>query len=168
MVQLSHNSNTFEKRDFPIILVCDGVNGPANIGSLFRIAEAFGVSEIVLGNAIVDLNSARMKRTSREAHTKVPHSVSEDLFATLLHLREGGYKLISLEISDDSSRLEDFKWNQKDKIALVLGNEANGISEEILKESDAVLHIELFGTNSSINVAQGTAIALYQLTKSRQ
>jgi len=167
MVQLSHRSNTFVSKEFPIVLVCDGVSGPANIGSLFRISEAFGVTEIIFGNSSLDLNSARMKRTSREAHTKVPYSVSEDLFATLIHLREGGYELVSLEISDDSSRLEDFNWNQKDKLALILGNEANGISEEILKESDNILHIELFGSNSSINVAQATAIALYQLTKSK-
>ena len=167
MVQLSHNSNTFVPRDFPIVLVCDGVKGPANIGSLFRIAEAFGVAEIVFGNASVDMDSPRMKRTSREAHSKVPYSISEDLYTTLLHLREGGYELVSLEISDNSSLIDSFGWNQSDKLALIVGNEANGISEAILKESDSVLHIELFGTNSSINVAQATAIALYQLTKSK-
>jgi len=167
MVQLSHNSNTFEKRDFPVVIVCDGVNGPANIGSLFRIAEAFGVSEIVFGNTSVNFTSARMKRTSREAHIKIPHSVTEDLFATLLHLREGGYKLISLEISDDSSRLEDFKWNQKDKLALILGNEANGISNKIENLVDSKLSIPQYGNKAteSLNVATATAIFLNEIRR---
>ncbi len=166
MVQLSHNSNTFEKKDFPIVLVCDDVRGPANIGALFRIAEAFGVAEIIFGNAQPDLSSPRMKRTSRDSHLRVAHSVSEDIHTIIQHMKEGGYEIISLEITDDSERIENFKWDRQRKLALVVGNEANGISEAVLADSDKILHIELFGNNSSINVAQATAIALYQLTRS--
>ncbi|MBT8261441.1 MAG: TrmH family RNA methyltransferase [Bacteroidia bacterium] len=163
-MQHSHESTPFSKRDFPIVLICDGVNGPANIGSLFRISEAFGVSEIIFGNAEIDLDSSRMKRTARDTHLKVPCSISEDLHEATKHLREGGYLIVALEISKHSKPIKDFKWNRSEKLAMIVGNEANGISEDILSTADMVFHIELFGENSSINVAHATAIALYQLT----
>ena len=149
------------------MLICDGVKGPANIGSLFRISEAFGVSEIIFGNAEIDFDSPRLKRTARDTHLKVPYSVSEDLVGTAKHLREGGYLIAALEISENSEPLGHFKWKTKEKLALIVGNEANGISEEILKTADKVFHIELYGENSSINVAHATAIALYRLTVSK-
>jgi tRNA G18 (ribose-2'-O)-methylase SpoU len=163
-VQHSHETTPFTKRDFPIVILCDGVTGPANIGSLFRISEAFGVSEIIFGNAKIDFESSRLKRTARDTHLKVPYSVSEDLVETTKHLREGGYFITALEITENSITIESFVWNREEKIALIVGNEANGISEDILETADKVLHIELFGENSSINVAHATAIALYQLT----
>ncbi len=163
-MQHSHESTPFTKRDFPIVLICDGVNGPANIGSLFRISEAFGVQEIIFGNAEIDFESSRLKRTARDTQAKVSYSVSEDLAETTRHLREGGYMIAALEISEKSKLIKDFKWNKQEKLALIVGNEANGISEAILKTADKVLHIELFGENSSINVGHATAIALYQLT----
>jgi tRNA G18 (ribose-2'-O)-methylase SpoU len=163
-VQHTHETTPFTKRDFPIVLLCDGVSGPANIGALFRISEAFGVSEIIFGNAEIDFASSRLKRTARDTQGKVSYSVSEDLAETTRHLREGGYFIAALEITEKSKPIEDFEWNKKEKLALILGNEANGISEDILKTADRVLHIELFGENSSINVAHAAAIALYQLT----
>lgn len=166
-MQLTHSSTPFVKRDFPIILICDGVKGPANIGSLFRIAEAFGVREIVFGNAEIEFDSGRLKKTARDTHKKVNHSQSHDLEETINNLRTKGFIISALEITNNSKPLQDLRWNGTDKLAIVLGNEAHGVSEAILKLTDKSYHIELFGENSSINVAQAAAVALYHLTASK-
>jgi tRNA G18 (ribose-2'-O)-methylase SpoU len=163
-LQLSHSSNPFTKQQFPIVLICDGVKGPANIGSIFRIAEGFGVQEIIFGNADIDFTSGRLKKTARDTHTKVPYSLSDDLQGVVSHFREGGYFIAALEITEQSIALGKFNWNRKDKLALIVGNEAHGVSESLLNVTDKVYHIELYGENSSMNVAQATSIALYELT----
>ncbi|KAA3624724.1 MAG: TrmH family RNA methyltransferase [Flavobacterium sp.] len=167
MLQLTHSSTPFVKREFPIVLICDGVKGPANIGSIFRIAEGFGVREIVFGKADIDFDSGRLKKTARDTHRKVSYTQSDDLRMTVNHFKREGYFIAALEITDNSKPLHDLRWIGTDKLALILGNEAHGISEEILELTDKAYHIELYGDNSSINVAQAAAVALYHLTAAK-
>lgn len=82
------------------------------------------------------------------------------------HYSQKGYDLLALEITSDSSALDEFKFNEIQKIALVVGNEKTGIEEEVLNLCTKKLHIRMFGQNSSMNVAQATGIALYEITKS--
>ena len=77
-----------------------------------------------------------------------------------------GYQLLALEITDDSIPLDSISSKELKKVALIVGNEISGISEELLKLSDNRLHITMFGRNSSMNVAQSAGIALYEITKS--
>lgn len=163
-MQRTHSSTPFVKREFPIVLICDGVKGPANIGSIFRIAEGFGVKEIVFGNAEIEFGSGRLKKTARDTHRKVNYSQSLDLIDTIEHFRKEGYRIAALEITTNSEPLHDLQWSGTEKLAMILGNEAHGISEDILELSDRIYHIELFGENSSLNVAQAAAVALYHLT----
>jgi tRNA G18 (ribose-2'-O)-methylase SpoU len=140
------------------------VNSPANVGSIFRISEAFGVQEIIFGNTETNLNSSRLKRTAREAHKRVPHRFSEDILATIDSLASAGYRMIALEITTISSSVRDLTCTRDSKIGLVIGNEQHGISEALLTKIDLCAHIELYGVNSSINVAQALSIALYEIT----
>ena len=164
-MQHDHQTTPFEKKEFPVVLVCDGVRGPANIGSLFRVCDAFGVSELVLSDTEFNPNSARMRKTARDTFKKVRWSLSRDLPLLLKHYREAGYLLLGLEIATNSEPIERFSWDKQEKLVLVVGNEQNGISGQVLSFMDKTLHIELFGVNSSINVTHATAIALFHLTR---
>jgi len=70
-----------------------------------------------------------------------------------------------LEITKKSQELNQFILTTKQPIAIILGDENFGISEDILNIVDAVVHINMYGNNSSMNVAQATSISLYELTK---
>lgn len=71
-----------------------------------------------------------------------------------------------MEITSASIPVEDFRYSEENKcILLILGNEASGISKELLEISDKHLHINMFGQNSSMNVAQAAGIALYEISK---
>ena len=163
--QHTHKSTPFSAKKFPLIIISDGLQSPANIGALFRICDAFGVSEIVFCNASVNLNSSRLQRTSRNTHLKVPFRISEDIISEIDKLRSTGYKAIALEITDMSIPLEEYSLNSSEKIALIIGNENTGISKQVLQVAEANVHITMFGQNSSMNVIQATSIALYALTK---
>lgn len=161
-VQHSHHTTNFIPQKFPIVLLCDGVQSPANIGALFRISEAFGIQKIIFCNAEIDFSSARLRKTARNTIEKTTYSVSSNIEAELEQLKLQNYELIALEITDSSTALESFQPTNK-KIALVIGNERHGISEEVLALVSGIVHIQLYGTNSSMNVSQATGIALFSL-----
>lgn len=161
--QLEHHTTTFNQNKFPIVLVCDGVQSPANIGSLFRICDALGIEKIIFCNSEINLRSTRLTRTSRSTHKIVDFKVAENCLNEINTLEDKGYKLIALEITENSIPVEEYLCNNEDKIALIIGNEQSGISEEILTRNLEAVHINMYGNNSSMNVVQATSITLYNL-----
>ncbi|MGS2761998.1 TrmH family RNA methyltransferase [Sinomicrobium sp. M5D2P9] len=164
-MQLTHSNNPFQKKEFPLTIVCDTVTGPANIGGLFRIAEAFGVREIRFCGSRPPEFSPRMKKTARAADKYVPYSYDEDTENTIARLKEEKYTLIALEITENSLPVSRFDFCGLQKIALIIGNENLGVSPIIIENSDHCIHIDMFGSNSSMNVVQATGIALYEITR---
>lgn len=148
------------------MVFCDGVRSPANIGSIFRICEAFGVQELIFGSTTIDFDSARLKRTARDTQLKVPYSISEDMTETIKEFRRSGYQIVALEITSSSVAIGNFDGSNCSKVGLIIGSERHGISEAQLEMADVTVHIELFGRNSSINVAHALGIALYEFTNS--
>lgn len=162
-VQYSHSTSPFKNRKFSIVIVCDNVRGPANIGALFRLAEAFGIEQIIFCGEGIDLSSPRLKKTARDTVARVDHKLEEDIYTVLQNLNSENYQLVALEISQSSIPLESFKVIGP-KIALVIGNERSGISENILTMVKDTIHIEMYGKNSSMNVVQACGIVLYSIT----
>lgn len=164
MLQHNHESTPFSAKKNDIVLLCDGLRSPANIGAIFRLCDAFGVAEIVF-NTPINLSSNRLQRTARTTETVVKHTVVENLKKVLLEFQKKEYTTVALEITSTSKPLSQISMLALDKIALVIGNERMGVSEKILQTVQHTGHIKMFGANSSMNVAQATAIALYELTK---
>ncbi|SFN46981.1 TrmH family RNA methyltransferase [Salegentibacter flavus] len=165
MIQLIHKQNKFEERKFPIVLLLDNITGEANIGSIFRLADAFNVEKIIFTGTPPNLQSNRLKKTARSTHQKVLIEINEDCFLVAETLKSQGYWLYALEITSDSVPIGDFDYQQDRPLCLILGNEVSGIDEKLLKISDKGLHINMYGKNSSMNVAQAAGIALYEITK---
>ncbi|MBP4136877.1 TrmH family RNA methyltransferase [Flavobacterium geliluteum] len=163
-MQLTHGENQFERKTFPITLVCDHIYFQQNIGSLFRISEAFGVENIIFLGKDIPLTPRKINKTSRSTHLHVPHSVIEETNELVHYLQENNFEIIALEIASTSKTLKEINIPQSKKIALIVGSEINGVSEEILKISHQIIHITMFGNNSSMNVSQATGIALYEIT----
>lgn len=165
MSQLTHNNTNFEERKFPVVLILDGISSPANVGSLFRLADAFNIEKIILCGIQPDLESNRLARTARSTVEKVAFERDRKATEVCEFYRKSDYSLLALEITSDSLPLQTFAFKEHSGIALIIGNERTGISEETLHMVDQKLHIEMFGKNSSMNVAQAAGIALYEITK---
>ncbi len=165
-MQLTHYNTNFSKRIFPITLICDNVTNAPNIGSLFRIADAFGIEKLILCGSGINLGR-KMTKTSRATEKVVNYEIAEDALKTIETLKNQGYQIIALEITATSVSINTFEFSKSQPIALIIGDENFGVSEAILKASNAVIHIEMFGQNSSMNAVQATNIALYEITKQR-
>lgn len=164
MEQLTHYNTNFKKRIFPITLVCENVTNAPNIGSLFRIADAFGVEKLILCGEYIPIGK-KMTKTSRATEKAVNFEIKDKASDVVENLKKEGYSIISLEITNNSHPIHSFKFSNEYPIALVIGDENFGVSEDILKLSDSIIHIDMFGQNSSMNVVQATNIALYEITK---
>ena len=166
-MQLNHYTTKFSKKSFPITVVCDNVTNAPNVGSLFRMCDAFGVEELVFCGENTPIGR-KMTKTSRATEKVVKYNVVSDLITQILQLKKEGYTIVSLEITCNSLPIHDYKLKLNQKTALIIGDENFGISEDVLALSDAILHINMFGQNSSMNVVQATNIALYEFTKQLQ
>lgn len=163
-MQLNHYNTNFNKQIFPITLVCDNVNNAPNIGSLFRIADAFGIEKLILCGENIQLGR-KMAKTSRATEKVIDYEMNLDASEVIKDLKSKNYQIISLEITDSSQPIHKVQFSKEKPIALIIGDENFGISEDILKKSSTIIHIEMFGQNSSMNVVQATNIALYEITK---
>ena len=164
-MQLTHYTPNFKKQKFPITLVCDNITNAPNIGSLFRAADAFGVEELIFCGEKISVGK-RMTKTSRSTEKYVNYKVETDIHTVIKNLKTSNYFVIGLEITEKSEALNLLKIETNASVALMLGDENFGISETILQQCDKVIHINMFGNNSSMNVVQAASIALYEITKS--
>jgi len=163
-MQLTHYNTNFTKREFPVTLVCDNVTNAPNLGSLFRIADAFGIEKLILCGDNISIGR-KFTKTSRATEKVVQYDICESVSKVVDDLKSKNYQIISLEITDSSEPIHSFKFSNKKPIALIIGDENFGVSEAVLKNSDAAIHIDMYGNNSSMNVVQATNIALYEITK---
>lgn len=163
-MQLNHYNTLFTKQRLPIILVCDNVTNAPNIGSLFRISDAFGIEKLILcGHDIV--LGRKMAKTSRTTEKVVDFEILPSALTVVENFKKLNYQIISLEITDSSQAIHHCTFSNKRPIALIIGDENFGVSESIIELSDQVIHIEMYGQNSSMNVVQAANIACYEITK---
>jgi tRNA G18 (ribose-2'-O)-methylase SpoU len=167
-MQLTHENTDFKKKNFPITLVCDHIYFQQNIGSLFRIGEAFGIEKIIFIGKDIPLTPRKINKTSRSTHLQVPYTVIEETTAAIKYLSSNNYEIIALEIADTSKPINEVKVLKNHKIALLIGSEIAGVSESLLATSNQITHINMYGSNSSMNVVQAASIALYEITNRLQ
>ncbi len=164
-MQLTHTHHTPASHNKEIIIVCDHVSGPANAGSIFRLADAFGVQEIIFCGNTPDVTSSRLRKTARNTERTVRFRESGNITTTLANFKEQAFTIIGLEIDSTSIPIANLESKKLHKIVLVIGAESTGISDKTLSQCEIKAHIPMYGINSSMNVAQATGIALYELTR---
>lgn len=151
------------KKKLPIAVVLDNVRSLNNIGSIFRTSDAFMVDRIVLCGISATPPSPEIHKTALGAE----ESVSWEYYATTAEavkaLRQERWTIACLEQVHGSVALQNFVPGDGQKIALVAGNEVQGVDPAIVADADIYLEIPQAGTKHSLNVAVSTAIALWHL-----
>ncbi len=149
------------------VLILDNIRSAHNVGSIFRTADGAGVEKIYLYGytpAPVDRfgrEQAEIKKTSLGAANFVEwETVSEQYEVTLAEkLKLAGYEIIVVEQVSGAVEIGD--WKQSEKVAYVLGNEVDGVSEEWLTLCDQVIEIKMLGEKESLNVSVTAGIVLF-------
>lgn len=161
MKQLTHVEFEIKKHHLSICIVCDKLQSPANLGVIFRSAEAFGVSTIYIH---IDnksyLNQPRFIKTARHAFKHVNIDIYSDKEKIIKALKLKQYYILSLEKCDHSRRLQDIEF--KPQTCIIVGHENNGVDPIFLKYSHDIAHIDMYGKNSSMNVSQAISVGLYE------
>tara|TARA_B110000259_G_scaffold56002_1_gene66019 strand:+ start:25955 stop:26455 length:501 start_codon:yes stop_codon:yes gene_type:complete len=163
--QLSHNEIKNTATNKEIIVVADEMRSPENVGMILRVSEAFGSKKVIFLGDSPTLEKRKVKRTSRSAEKGLALSFNQLPQEIIKDLKARGFKLIGIEITDNSSAIKEYDFSKINKLAVLIGNEKEGINSAILKQLDSILHFDLFGKNSSINVVNALSVALYEITR---
>lgn len=143
--------------DLSFILILDRISEPGNLGTIIRTAEAAGIDAIYMIKGCTDLYSPKVVRSTMGSMFRVPCITGVE-FNEIKTLKANGFTLISTSLKD-SQLMSEAKVSGKR--ALVIGNEAFGVSDEILEISDLKIRIPMEGNVESLNAAVAAGISMY-------
>jgi tRNA G18 (ribose-2'-O)-methylase SpoU len=154
-----------EANKLPLIVVLDNVRSLNNVGSVFRTADAFRVSKVVLCGITAQPPHRDIHKTALGAENSVEweyYSSTEDCVKSLLLQ---GYKVYAVEQADESVMLDNFEVEDGDKIAVVMGNEVDGVDDEVVEMCNGCIEIPQYGTKHSLNVSIAAGIVMWDMFK---
>ncbi len=166
-IQLDHNQHTTNNIKYPLSILAHDIAKPWNVGSIFRIADAFGIEKIYLSGSSPVPPNDKIRKTSRATDTKVPYNYEDNPIDLVVRLKSEGYTILSLEITSSSIDIGKLSISKNEKILLILGSEKSGGSQDLLNISDKTVHIPMAGINSSMNVAVACGIACWEIIREK-
>jgi len=149
-----------------IYLILDNLRSAHNVGAIFRTADATRVKKIFLCGITPTPSeekqgNRRVKKASVGADKFVKWSYVKNIKAKIEKLKKQGVSIVALEQTPESINYCQAKYNFP--LALVIGNEIEGVGESVLKLADQKIEIPMYGKKNSLNVATATGIALYKI-----
>jgi tRNA G18 (ribose-2'-O)-methylase SpoU len=145
----------------PLCVVLNNIRSLHNVGTIFRTADGAGIEKIWLCGITGYPPQGGIDKTALCAQDHVPWEFREDALSLVKELKSKGYQIVLLEQMQGSVSHDVFK--ARSPVCLVIGNEVDGITEELQSLSDAAIEIEMDGIKNSLNVAVAFGIAAYQL-----
>ena len=149
----------------PFFVVLDELQDPGNVGTIIRTAAAAGATGVVLTKGCTDVFANKVVRASMGSIFHIP--IFEGLTSSEVISAFAQHEIGILATSLESSHIY-FKADFKKSIAVVFGNEGNGVSRQLLENSQDRLYIPLLGQVESLNVAASAAVILYEVVRQRQ
>ena len=167
MDELGRSSpDTFkEQPKMPIIVVLDNVRSALNVGSVFRTADAFALEKVYLCGITATPPHREILKTALGSTETVAWEYVEVAPEALQRLKEEGYQSWAAEQVEGSISLQDIVFQKGEKIAVVFGNEVDGVGEQTLAACMGALEIPQFGTKHSLNVAVCVGIVTWELVR---
>lgn len=152
----------FKNQDkLPVTVVLDNIRSMHNIGSIFRTGDGFAVEQIYLCGITAQPPHREIEKTALGATQSVNWTYFETPLQAVQKLRTDGYQIIAIEQAENSTMLNRFTPLVNNKYALILGNEVNGVSDEVMQQIDTCIEIPQFGTKHSFNVVVSAGIVLW-------
>lgn len=166
-IQLTHRDHQAANTKFPLSIVANDLTGPLNVGSLFRLCDALGITKLYLCGETPTPPDTKINKTARSTEKYVNYEYQTNAEALVAKLQRAGFLIVSLEITTSSINLnsDEFKTLIKSRqpVCLILGAENTGVSKALLRLSDITVHIAMVGNNSSMNVISAASIACFEI-----
>lgn len=150
------------KEDF--FLVLDNIQDPGNMGTILRTADSINLKQILVSKGTADQYNPKVVRSTMGAIFRVKIIECEDLVKTLKELKKHKIEIYATDLKTDKS-IYDVDYKKK---AVVIGNEANGVSTEILNLADTKIKIPMLGKTESLNAAVATGVILYETVRQKE
>jgi TrmH family RNA methyltransferase len=146
------------------LLLLEDIRDPGNLGTMIRTAEGAGVTGIVFNNSTVDIYNPKVIRSTMGSIFRVPFYQSENFYETLNEIKDHGITIFAAHLL---GRPYDTEGSFLKKCAILIGNEANGLSEKASGLADILIKIPMAGKVESLNAAVAAAILMYEASRQR-
>ena len=157
--------NSEDKIDYKqdVIVVLDGIQDPGNLGTILRTIDSVGLNQVIVSKETADAYNPKVVRSTMGAIFRVNIIESDNLLDTLKNIKKHKYKIMATSLETENS-IYDIDYNKK---VLVIGNEANGVSKDILDYADEKIKIPMLGKTESLNASVATAVILYEYVRNK-
>ena len=146
------------------LLCLEDIQDPGNLGTMMRTAEGAGMSALILSKGCVDLFNPKVVRSTMGALFRVPFFVCDDMSTEVELLKKEGFVTYAAHLEAERNFMEE---EYSKKAAILIGNEANGLSDAVSEKAERWLKIPMEGKLESLNVAVSAALFMYEVYRSR-
>ncbi len=161
-----HRKNTegFKQAEkTPLILILDDIRSMHNIGAVFRTADAFLIEKIYLCGITATPPNKEIHKTALGATETVAWEYAADILKVIEKSKAEGVAVWAVEQVENATMLHDFQLKDRQKYALIFGNEVKGVSVQALQECEGVIEIPQLGTKHSLNISVSAGIVVWDL-----
>lgn len=165
MKQKKYTLEELTKGKLPLLLVLENIQDPGNLGTMLRTAEGAGATGILLSKGCVDIYNPKTIRSTMGSIYRVPFAYTEDLLADLDRLHDKGIKTYAAHLKGKGWYDEE---SYREPVAFLIGNEGNGLSDEVSAKASRYIKIPMEGKLESLNAAVAAAILMYEASRQRR
>jgi len=144
-------------------VICDNIRSLENVGSIFRTADALGVKKVFLCGISGKPPNEKISKTALGAEKTIPFEYHKQTWRLIEKLKKEKVFVVALE--QDKKAILYTKFKPKFPLALIIGNEVNGISNKTLEKADKIIYLPMKGKKESLNVSVAFGVAGYEITK---
>ena len=146
-----------------IIVALDDVQDPGNLGTILRTVDSIGLTQILVSKGTADAYNPKVVRSTMGAIFRIKIIECENLIKTLNQVKKHQFKVVASSLQTENS-VYDINYNKK---VIVIGNEANGVEQDVQEMADEKIKIPMLGKTESLNASVATGIILYEYVRQK-
>jgi 23S rRNA (guanosine2251-2'-O)-methyltransferase len=160
---VERQKNNLQNSPLPFTVVLNNIRSLYNVGSIFRTCDGVGIEKIWICGITGHPPNNQISKTALGAENQVAWEYREDIRDVIKESKQLGYQIVLLEQTQESCFYEEFI--PQTSVCLVIGNEIEGVFQDIISDCDAAVEIKMAGFKNSLNVAVAFGIVAYHFRK---
>lgn len=155
----------------PLFLILETIQDPGNLGTIIRTAEAAGISGLIMNRGTVDIYAPKVVRSTMGALLRVPFVIAEDILRTVDYIKSGEYtggEKVQILAAHTGGAVDYAAVDYRLPSAVMIGNEAHGLSAELAEKADQKICIPMCGRTESLNAAVAAAVLSFEAARQRR
>ena len=162
-----YNNEKFFESSRNLIMLSE-LQDPGNLGTVLRCAAAFELDALYVCKGCVDLFSPKTVRGAMGALFKQPVKLADNAVDEIRALRASGVKVYAAALDRNATELDKLELSNNDSVCFVIGNEGNGLSEDVINECDGTVFIPMSENTESLNASMASALFMWELFKNKR